>query len=404
MPESRSGKRTQKVAEEQVECFQNALGPFVVAVETTRMPMLFTNALAPDHPIIFANDSFILLTGYDRQELLASKVDSIFAKGDDAKERDRVEAAIRESSTPLGVECRRKDGSVFLADVYINPVCDDDGKVVQHFWSFVDLTVHNERRLALERELSLQRELIHVSRLSAMGTMAATLAHEVNQPLTAIANYAAGCRMLLARDAVDAEEIRADLTAIEESAARAGAIIRQLRNMTQRKAPSRETFDLNDAVRESVELLRVGSNEGVPIEIEARGVLPVEADRVQIQQVVINLVRNGCEAAAGLPDGHVAVDTCVDGGQAIVTIEDNGRGIDAGYSADLFEEAISTKPGGMGMGLSISRTIVDAHEGRIWLAGRTNGRTRFRFSVPLKSAAETEQRPGRGKVRTPPNP
>jgi PAS domain S-box-containing protein len=351
------------------------------------MAMLFTNAAVPGHPIIFANDSFIALMGFDREEVLAQKVDFLFA-ADDPQVLARIETAIREASTPVEVECRRKDGSVISAAVYVSPVCDEAGKVVQHFWSFVDLTVHHERRIALERELALQRELIHVSRRSAMGTMAATLAHEVSQPLTAIANYAAAARLHLARGGPDPDAVVSDLTAIEESALRAGAIIGPLSNMTRRRAPSREAFDLNEALNECVDLVRAGSNANVPIEIDTRGTLPIEADRVQIQQVVINLVRNGCEAAAGRPNGRVTLSTCVEGDQAIVSIEDTGPGIDAELSFDLFEEAISAKPEGMGLGLAISRTIVEAHEGRIWLASREQDRTRFRFSVPLISGAE----------------
>jgi two-component system sensor kinase FixL len=379
---------TQDVAEQEVKRFLDALGPFVVAAETTRMPMLFTNAEEPNYPIIFANDSFVALMGYEREELLAQDCDFFFAPSSSSDGRKRVEVASRnETDTPIEVECRRKDGRVFPAAMYISPVRDRGGGIVQYFSSFIDLTARNEHELALARLLSLQTKLIQLNRVSAMGTMAATLAHELNQPLTSIANYAAGCRLLLAAGTPRVADLAKDLTAIEDGAIRAGAIIGRMRNMSRGGSPKRESFDLNDAVRESVELVLVGSCQGVVIESDVDGLIMVEADRIQIQQVVINLVNNGCEAAAGRPNARVTLTTRVEGNLAIVSVDDTGPGISAGRSLDLFEWTNSAKPNGMGVGLSISRSIVEAHEGTIWLAPRNEGRTRFCFSVPLAGDA-----------------
>jgi PAS domain S-box-containing protein len=385
---AQSKESKQQAAEQEVERFQEALGPFVVAAETTRMAMLFTDAAMPNWPIIFANDSFVALMGYAREEILGRDFDFFFAVAGDADVRNRVESAAADGAgAPLEVECRRKDGHVFLASLYICPVRDEGGKIVQYFSSLVDLTVYAERKIALSRVLSLQTELIHLSRVSAMGSMAATLGHELNQPLTAIANHAAGCRLLLAAGAPSASAIEADLRAIEKCAMRAGAIIGRLRNMTRGGPSRRESFDLNDAVRESVELVRAGACQGVRIEADVDGVVMIDADRVQIQQVVLNLVRNGCEAAAGLPDARVTLSTKVEGDQAVVSVDDTGLGITAEQSAGLFEWSNSAKPEGMGVGLSISRTIVEDHKGAIWLERRSKDRTRFRFSVPLVSEA-----------------
>lgn len=374
----------QEFAEREVRRFHDALGPFVVAAETTRMPMLFTNAEAPGQPIIFANDSFIALMGYDREELLGEDFDFFFAEPGTADAQERIDAAIQdEAGTP--VQCRRKDGRVFPAAMYISPVHDKAGKLVQYFSSFIDLTVHYEYERTLARLLSLQTELTRLSRASAMGTMAAMLAHELNQPLTAIANYASGCRMLLAAGTIDPAEIGKDLTAMEDGAIRAGTIISRLRNLSRGEPPKREAFDLNDAIREAVELVHIGSCQGVTVECDLNGAMAVEADQVQIQQVIINLVRNGCQAAAGRPDARVTLTTQVEGCRAIVSVDDTGPGISAERSLNLFEWANSAKPDGMGVGLSISRTIVEAHEGTIWLATGNEGRTRFRFSVPLAS-------------------
>jgi two-component system sensor kinase FixL len=374
----------QEAAIHEVERFQAALGPFVVAAETTRMPMLFTNAQEPRHPIIFANDSLPALTGYAREELLGRNLDFLFAHEAVSDTGGRLETAIRcDAGTSLEVECRYKDGRHFPAALYVSPVHDAAGKTVQHFSSLVDLTAFHEHRIALEQVLSLQADLLHVSRVSVMGTMATTLAHELNQPLTAISNYAAASRMGLAPDPINVGALKTNLAAIEDCALRAGAIISRLRAMTRGGPTNREFFDLNEAVREAVMLVRAGSCDGVRIDSESEGVLMIEADRVQIQQVVINLARNGCEAAAERPDGRVTVSTGVEGDRAIVTIDDSGGGVAVAGSPDLFRWSASDKPSGMGMGLSISRTIMEAHGGKIWHEDRGTGRTRFGFSVPL---------------------
>jgi two-component system, LuxR family, sensor kinase FixL len=384
---TRRTSHRQQIAEQEVDDFRTALGPFVVAAETTRMAMIFTNAKEPAHPIVFANDSFLALMGYNREEVLAQDFDFLLARGGDPDVQARIEASFGcDTDAPVEIECRRKDGQVFLSTIFTSPVRDDRGEVVQYFSSFVDLTAYHNHRLSLERVLSLQAELIHVSRVGAMGAMATTLAHELNQPLTAIANYASGCKLLLASQPSDIAAIADDLTHITESAVRAGAIINRLREMTRGGPTKRESFDLNLAVRESLELVRIGSCEGVCVESESKGVVMVEGDRVQIQQVIVNLARNGCEAAAALPDGHVTVTTKAAGDWAVVSVHDTGPGLSSAASAHLFEWANSSKPDGMGVGLSISRTIVEAHEGHIWLEGGAEGHTQFCFSVPRLAA------------------
>ena len=379
------GETKQEAAVHEVERFKAALGPFVVAAETTRMPMLFTNAGVARHPIIFANNSLLALTDYAREEMLGQNLDLLFAQAGNAVTNARLEAAMECDAGTIEVECRRKDGRFFPAALYMSPVQDERGKVVQHFLSLVDLTTYNEHRLALEQVLNLQAELIHVGRVSAMSTMATTLAHELNQPLTAITNCAAGSRMSLEADPFDVEALRTNLTAIEDSALRAGAIISRLRAMTRGGSTKREAFDLNEAVRESVMLVRAGSCDGVRIDSETDGVVMIEADRVQIQQVIVNLAKNGCEAAAEVPNGCVTVTTSVEGDRAVVAVDDSGPGVAATALTDLFTWSDSAKPNGMGVGLSISQAIMQAHDGEICHEAGGAGRTRFRFSMPLLS-------------------
>ncbi len=379
---TQSSKTKQRAAVREVARFHAALGPFVVAADTTRMPMLFTDA-APGHPIIFVNDSLIALTGYSREDILAQPLAILFEGKNGSNSAATVKAAMEDPPEgPLEVECCQKDGEDFLASLYVSPVRDEAGKIVQHFLSLMDLTAHQQHEIALEQVVSLQAKLIHAARVSAMGTMVTTLAHELNQPLTAISNYAAAARMDMTGP-IDLAELADSLQNIQKSASYAGAIISRLRAMVGGEASQAESFDLNEAVRECVTLLRMASCDGVRIDCETEGEMIVVGDRVQIQQVVINLAKNGCEAASERPNGHVNVATGIVGDRALVTVDNSGPAIDPAAAPDLFDWSHSAKPDGMGLGLAISQTIVHAHNGEIWYAGRDHGQTRFRFSVPL---------------------
>lgn len=351
-------------------------------------PGFIAIAEGPDHLFSFVNAAHRQLVG-DRQivghtaaevlpELieqgLVRRMDEVFATG----------IPYFAKMTPIRLQ-RRPDAEWELrfVDFVLQPTRNEDMEITGIVWEGSDVTDHKR---TLQRLLSCQTELIHVSRICAMGTMAATLAHELNQPLTAISNYAAACRMRLASGKSGAGALLGGVEAIQENAMRAGAIIRWLRDMTRRGEAKREVFDLNDAVRESLEVVRAAGCDGVRIENESDGAVMVEADRVQIQQVVMNLAKNGCEAAADVENGRVVVSTKVEADRAIVSVGDTGGGVDPDVSARLFEWTDSTKPDGMGIGLSISRAIVEAHEGDIWLEDGREGRTRFCFSVPLEEA------------------
>lgn len=394
---SRAGDAKRKIAGQEAARPREEAEPFVVAAEAVRTPIIFTDANRDGHPIVFVNESCEALFGCERGELLGSHIVALMAEPDDPTARARLRAAfLGDGAAPIEIDCRSRSGRRFPAAISISPVRGESG-VVRHFLSFVDLTEHCEwlrkERVAgdaehpgtVRRLLACQAELIHVSRVCAIGTMAATLAHELNQPLTAISNYTMACRMLLASDKKREAELAEGLAAIEDNAVRAGAIIRWLRDMTKRGSTRRELFDLNEAVRESVEVMRAGSCEGVRIDSESEDALIIEADRVQIQQVVMNLAKNGCEATAGVEDGRVLVSTKIEADRAIVSVGDTGGGIPPDQSARLFEWTDSTKPDGMGIGLSISRAIVEAHGGDIWLEDGREGRTRFCFSVPRAS-------------------
>lgn len=280
----------------------------------------------------------------------------------------------------------RKDGSTFPMELAVGEVRSERGRV---FTGFVrDLT---ERQATETRLQELQSELVHMSRLSAMGEMASALAHELNQPLSAIANYLSGAKRLLDRSAVQEPRAADALEKAADQALRAGEIIRRLRDFLARGESERRVENLPKLVQEACALALVGAKEhGVrvsyAIALDADLVL---VDRVQIQQVILNLVRNAIDAMVDQPVRELTVSTAaVEDNMAMVSVTDTGPGVDETAAAKLFQPFVTTKASGMGVGLSISRTIIEAHGGRIWTEPNPEGGAIFRFT--LRRAPEVQ--------------
>lgn len=281
----------------------------------------------------------------------------------------------------------RKDGSTFPMELAVGEV----GAGGAHFFTgFVrDLTERQESEARLEQ---LQSEVVHISRLSAMGEMASALAHELNQPLSAIANYLNGARRLLERSQPGDARVTEAVEKAAEQALRAGDIIRRLRDFLARGEGERSVESLAKLVHEACGLALVGAKEsGVEVRYKIDPHLDrVVVDRVQIQQVIVNLVRNALEAMRGEPRRVLEVATSVDADMATVSIADTGTGVDEATAARLFQPFVTTKAQGMGVGLSICRTIVEAHGGRIWTEPNAGGGAVFHFTVRLAQEDETE--------------
>jgi len=229
--------------------------------------------------------------------------------------------------------------------------------------------VTERRRVELEAQRSQQRAM-HVSRLATMGEMAAGIAHELNQPLAAITNFAQASHRLLGVALPDIEEVREALRQIAAQAIRAGEIIRRLRNLVRDRATERELTDVNELIQEMLTLTQADARlHGVRLSLDLPSGLPrLELDRIQIQQVLLNLVRNAIEAMEGTagvrPEIVIRTTLPADGGLEI-SVSDNGPGVNPEIGERMFEPFCTTKESGTGLGLAISRTIVQAHRGRL---------------------------------------
>jgi C4-dicarboxylate-specific signal transduction histidine kinase len=245
-----------------------------------------------------------------------------------------------------------------------------------------------ERKRAQDAYYEAQAELARVTRMSTMGALAASISHEVNQPLAAVVTNADACLMWLSSNPPNLEEVRSAVDSIAQQGTRASEIVRQIRAMFTKAAPERVIVRINDVIREACSLMLVqASKNEVALQVELTENLPaVIGDRVQLQQVIVNLILNGIEAASVVRDRPRRLrvrSERSDSNGVMITVRDSGIGIDPKDQKRIFDAFFTTKPQGMGMGLSICHSIIEAHGGRLWASANDDYGATLQFTLPV---------------------
>jgi PAS domain S-box-containing protein len=267
------------------------------------------------------------------------------------------------------------------------PLHDDRGNVLKWYGVLTDIEDRKRAEEQRERLRQLEAELAHMDRVSILGELTASIAHEVNQPLSGIVSSGSACLRWLAADPPNLEEARESVRRIVGAGKHAGDVIARIRALAKQTAAPKERLDLNETIREVLVLVGDEAKRDTVIirTLFAEGLSPVLGDRVQLQQVVLNLVINGIEAMSSVssrPRELVITTRNGEQAQVQVTVEDSGIGIDASVMEKIFDPFYTTKPTGMGMGLSISRSILQNHGGRLWATAKERPGTSFHFALP----------------------
>jgi two-component system sensor kinase FixL len=312
-------------------------------------------------------------------------------------DREKLERAIAELDLPAGtfdVEYRvvLQDGTLSYLHHIAQVTRDSHGAPMKHVGTIHDIT---DRRQTEDEARQMQERLTHFARLSTMGEMAAGLAHEINQPLAAIATYAQACQRFVRSPTRDDSDVLEALTQISAQALRAGEVIRRLRNFVKNREVKREPVDCNRLLDDLRTLAETDARlHNIHLRIEAEPDLPlVYADPIQLQQVVLNLVRNAIDAMAEAPQSQREVLLSTrrqPEGEVEIIVADRGSGLAPEAAEHLFNPFFTTKSGGTGLGLAISRSIVRAHGGRLWHTPNVGPGARFHFTLPA-SPASTEE-------------
>jgi PAS domain S-box-containing protein len=262
---------------------------------------------------------------------------------------------------------------------------DTDGKPVRWYGTNTDI---EERKHTEQALMKMQAELAHLSRVLTMGELTSSIAHEVNQPLTAMVTYGNACLEWLSADPPNLKEARQAVERIIKDGTRAGAVLVRIRALFKKEAPLRDWLDMNEVIHELTVFLRDEAlRDHITLRTELCADLPkIRGDRVQLQQVVLNLIMNGMDAMRGGPGGRkeLLISSQKEGATAIlIRVKDCGGGLSGEIAEQIFDPFFTTKPQGIGMGLSISRSIIESHNGRLWAASSPSGGAVFQFTIPI---------------------
>jgi PAS domain S-box-containing protein len=350
---------------------------------------------ASDGQILEANDEFLRMVGHDRQDLVAGRLGWTGLTPPEWHKRHEEfwtpELLLSGTVQPYEKEYFRKDGS--RLPVLVGAASfDQSGKQGVSF--VLDLTERKraeaEARESERRYREVQMEMAHANRVATMGQLTASIAHEVNQPIAAMVTNAEAARRWLNHRPANLEEAQQSLARIVKDGSRAGDVIGRIRELIKKTPPRKDGVDINEAIREVIELTRGEAvKTGVSVQMHLVEGLPlIHGDRVQLQQVMLNLIINAVEAMGSVRDGprELLISTRqAEPGGVLVMVRDSGPGLAPATHEHLFEAFYTTKPTGLGMGLSIFRSIIEAHGGRLWAEANEPRGTIFQFVTPTQT-------------------
>ena len=326
------------------------------------------------------------IKGYRTEEIVGQHFSRFFSAEDVECGEPEMELKVAVEQGRFANEAWRvrKDGSRFWASVVITALHDQQGRLVGFSKITRDLTERKQTEQALQKAMS---ELAHMARVTTMGELAASIAHEINQPLAAIVNNANASSRLLATEPPDLDEVRLAVADIAEAGTRAGEIISRVRTFLKKVVPAKTQVDINQVIREVLALTPSQlEKHNISVRTELLpGLAPVQGDRIQLQQVLLNLIMNGVEAMTSVRDRSrvlVLRSQPHESGGVLVSVQDSGLGLDPKNIGHVFDAFFTTKSEGMGMGLPISRSIVETHGGRLWLTPNDGQGVTFQFTLP----------------------
>jgi len=345
--------------------------------------------------IEYVNPAFEALTGYSREEAIGQKTYFLRSGVHDEAFYGKLWRVIGNGKIYRGVLTnRKKNGDEYHEEKTITPLRNHDGEITHYVSTGRDISDRLNAEKAASRH---QAELTHVSRLSTLGEMTSGLAHELNQPLCAITTYAQTCLRVIDNPAYDKDKLRYGLEQVVKQAELAGAIFKRLRNFARKDELQKRTVALLDVVNEVSTLCASELTEqSVSLEIDLHcDQVYIMADPIQLEQVMLNLLRNSMDAVVTLPIERkkLNISSCEKrSGEVSVSLSDKGVGCDSEVVERLFEPFYTTKPNGLGIGLGISQSIIEAHGGRLFLESSSGAGTTFCFTLPLCNAlAETSE-------------
>jgi PAS domain S-box-containing protein len=362
------------------EALRESREKYRLIVEMANEGIWFVDA---EYRTTFVNCQVTDMLGYSEQEMLGHPMAEFLFENDLSDHQARMQKRALGTGEHYERRFRRKDGGEFWAAVSAKGISDADGRFVGAFGMFFDIT---SRKQDESRLTALETQLTHKSRLATLGELAAGVAHEVNQPLCAIVNFAKACKNAASQEVPDLPQIRQWSDAIATSAARSGDIIRQMLGFARSQSPVCQTIALAQLVDDAILLVsHEARTRNVTLRVELFDKdLTVSVDPVQIHQVLVNLLRNGIEAVAdaGPADRQVAVQARLVDRLLQVSVSDNGSGWPAAELSKIFEPFFTTKPRGLGLGLAISRTIIEDQGGTIRATTNESGGLTVHFTLP----------------------